>query len=166
MRHSRCINSSNMEIAMNTFRSLMLVFSLIFCGAMSAAYAGTLETNPEANRSDPDFVAGKKAIERKDWKAAIEHFKAANKRLENADLHSHLGFAFRKSGDLDSAFTHYKVALGIDPNHRGTHEYLGEAYVKAGNLDKARQHLARLEEICGKNCEEYLDLARAIGKVK
>jgi hypothetical protein len=43
---------------------------------------------------------------------------------------------------------------------------LGEAYVKAGNLDKARQHLARLEEICGKDCEEYLDLARAIGKAK
>ena len=154
---------------MTTFRSLMLIFSLIFFGSMSAAYAGTLETNPEANRADPDFIAGKKAIERKDWKTAIDHFKAANKRLENADLHSHLGFAFRKSGDLDSAFNHYKVALGIDPNHRGTHEYLGEAYVKAGNLDKARQHLARLEEICGKDCEEYLDLARAIattGKAK
>ena len=147
---------------MTTFRSLLLALSLIFSVSMPAAYAGTLETNPEANRADPDFVAGKKALERKDWKTAIEHFKAANKRLENADLHSHLGFAFRKSGDLDSAFTHYKVALGIDPNHRGTHEYLGEAYVKAGNLDKARQHLARLEEICGKDCEEYLDLSRAI----
>ena len=154
---------------MTTLRLFLLAFSLILSGSMAAAYAGTLETNPEANRADPDFVAGKKAIERKDWLTAIEHFKAANKRLENADLHSHLGFAFRKSGDLDSAFTHYKVALGIDPNHRGTHEYLGEAYVKAGNLDKARQHLARLEEICGKDCEEYLDLARAIesnGKAK
>jgi Flp pilus assembly protein TadD len=112
---------------MTTLRLFLLAFSLILSGSVAAAYAGTLETNPEANRADPDFVAGKKAIERKDWKAAIEHFKAANKRLENADLHSHLGFAFRKSGDLDSAFTHYKVALGIDPNHRGTHEYLGEA---------------------------------------
>jgi tetratricopeptide (TPR) repeat protein len=154
---------------MTTLRSLLVIVSLMFCASASVTTAGTLETNPEANRADPDFVAGKKAIERKDWKSAIEYFKAANKRLENADLHSHLGFAFRKSGDLDSAFTHYKVALGIDPNHRGTHEYLGEAYVKAGNLDKARQHLARLEEICGKDCEEYLDLARAIaaqGKAK
>lgn len=149
---------------MTRFRSWLIIFTLIAGAVASIVSAGTLETNPEANRADPDFVAGKKAIERKDWKAAIEHFKAANKRLENADLHSHLGFAFRKSGDLDSAFTHYRVALGIDPNHRGTHEYLGEAYVKAGNLDKARQHLARLEEICGKECEEYLDLARAIEK--
>jgi Flp pilus assembly protein TadD len=146
---------------MTTLRSLLVIVSLMFC-ASSVATAGTLETNPEANRADPDFVAGKKAIERKDWKVAIEHFKAANKRLENADLHSHLGFAFRKSGDLDSAFTHYKVALGIDPNHRGAHEYVGEAYVMVGNLDKARQHLARLAEICGKDCEEYLDLSRAI----
>lgn len=149
---------------MTPLRSLLVIVSLLLCASVSVTTAGTLETNPEANRTDPDFVAGKKAMESKDWKTAIDHFKAANKRLENADLHSHLGFVFRKSGDLDSAFKHYKVALGIDPNHRGTHEYLGEAYVKAGNLDKARQHLARLEEICGKDCEEYLDLSRAIAE--
>lgn len=147
---------------MTLARLPFVVLSLIACLLAPAGWAGTLETNPEANRKDPDFIAGKKAMERKDWKAAIDHFKAANKRLENADLHSHLGFVFRKSGDLDSAFTHYRVALGIDPNHRGTHEYLGEAYIKAGNIDKAREHLARLEEICGRECEEYLDLSRAI----
>ncbi len=41
--------------------------------------------------------------------------------------------------------------------------------MKAVNRDMARQHLARLEEICGKDCEAYLDLARAIastGKAK
>ena len=130
-----------------------LMFVLLLVSSFPNAMANMTQSKPAANKEDADFVAGKKAIERKDWKAAIEYFKAANKRLENADLHSHLGFAFRKSGDLDSAFNHYKVALGIDPNHRGTHEYLGEAYVKAGNLDKARQHLARLEEICGKDCE-------------
>jgi Flp pilus assembly protein TadD len=123
---------------------------------------GTLETNPEANRKDPDFIAGKKALEQRDWNLAISHFKAANKRLENADLHSHLGYAFRKSSDLDSAFNHYRVALDIDPNHRGTHEYIGEAYITAGKPEKAREHLAKLEAICGKDCEEYQDLLRAL----
>ena len=55
---------------MTTLRSLLLAFSLIFSVSMLAAHAGTLETNPEANRADPDFVAGKKALERKDWKTA------------------------------------------------------------------------------------------------
>lgn len=147
---------------MRLIRWPLAMLSLVGFLLVPVAFSGTLETNPEANRKDPDFIAGKKAMERKDWKTAIDHFKAANKRLENADLHSHLGFVFRKSGDLDSAFTHYRAALGIDPNHRGTHEYLGEAYIKAGNVQKAREHLARLEDICGKECEEYLDLSRAI----
>lgn len=147
---------------MTSFRSLLFILSLSFFAPVMLASAGTLETNPAANRADPDFVAGKKAIEREDWKVAIEHFKAANKRLENADLHSHLGFSFRKSGDLDSAYKHYYIALGIDPNHRGTHDYLGKAYVQVGSLEKARHHLARLEEICGKDCDEYVSLSRAI----
>jgi hypothetical protein len=40
--------------------------------------------------------------------------------------------------------------LRIDPNHKGAHEYIGQAYLKAGQPDKAAEHLARLEQICGK----------------
>ena len=54
------------------------------------------------------------------------------------------------------------MALGIDPSHRGAHEYIGEAYIAAGKPEKAKEHLAKLEEICGKDCEEYGDLARAL----
>ena len=139
-------------------------FILLVLISLTSAHlmGGTLETNPEANRKDPDFIAGKKALEQKDWTEAILHFKAANKRLENADLHSHLGYAFRKSGDLESAFNHYRVALSIDPLHRGVHEYIGEAYIAAGKPEKAREHLAKLEEICGKDCPEYQDLIQAL----
>jgi len=35
-----------------------------------------------------------------------------------------------------------------------------------GNKAKAREHLAALERICGKQCDEYRDLAKAIATAK
>ena len=54
----------------------------------------------------------------------------------------------------------------LEPNHRGAHEYVGIAHLKVKNLDKAKEHLARLETICGKTCEEYEDLAKAVAAYK
>jgi tetratricopeptide (TPR) repeat protein len=67
---------------------------------------------------------------------------------------------------MDRAFEHYKRALTIEPRHRGAHEYIGEAYLMIGDKAKAREHLAALERLCGRDCEEYRDLARAIAAAK
>ena len=67
---------------------------------------------------------------------------------------------------MDLSFSHYNEALRLNPNHREAHEYIGEAYLKIGKPEKAAEHLAKLETICGKNCEEYRDLARAIAAYK
>ena len=42
-------------------------------------------------------------------------------------------------------------------------EYLGEAYVIKGRLDLAKEQLGKIEALCGRGCEEYRDLADAIG---
>jgi tetratricopeptide (TPR) repeat protein len=80
----------------------------------------------------------------------------------NADLENYLGYAYRQSGQLQSAFTHYRRALQLDPRHRGAHEYIGEAYLMANNLTKAEEHLAALQRICLIPCEEYEDLKNAV----
>ena len=130
---------------------------------MPLALAKPVDTTPAVNKENADFVAGKKAIERKEWKAAIESLSKAEKDLPgNADLHNYLGYAYRHLGDLDNSFAHYREALRIDPRHRGAHEYIGQAYLKANQPEKAAEHLSELEKICGKGCEEYRDLARAI----
>ena len=41
-------------------------------------------------------------------------------------------------------------------------EYLGEAYIIQGKIDLAKDQLATIEELCGKECEYYEDLADAI----
>ena len=140
-----------------------LICALMLALSLPVAMANMTQSKPAANKEDADFVAGKKAIETKNWKSAVEALsRALTRSPESADIHNYLGYAYRHLDELNLSFTHYKEALRIDPNHRGAHEYIGEAYLKAGQPDKAVEHLARLEQICGKRCEEYQDLAKSI----
>jgi Flp pilus assembly protein TadD len=113
--------------------------------------------------ADPDAEAGKAAIRGQNWKGAIDSFgKVAARDPRNADAQNWLGYAYRKSGDLDLAFKHYHEALRLDPRHRGAHEYIGEAYLMKGDPAKAKEHLAALDRLCFFGCEEYDDLKKAI----
>lgn len=116
---------------------------------------------------DADFMAGKKAIAEQNWKAAIGSFtRATNKHREEPDVYNMLGYSYRKAGDLDNAFRHYNAALRLDANHKAAHEYIGEAYLMKGDLPSAEKHLATLERLCGKDCEEYADLSKSIAGFK
>ena len=125
--------------------------------------ADPTDEEPEESRLDPDYAAGRKAIDVKDWPAAIKLLSSAALRdTRNADIQNYLGYAYRHVGKLDLAFRHYERALALNPRHRGAHEYVGEAYLMAGNLKKAEEHLARLRAICLIPCEELADLQKAI----
>ncbi|HWH39783.1 MAG TPA: tetratricopeptide repeat protein [Usitatibacter sp.] len=129
----------------------------------TAALAEASEEKPGASDLDPDYAAGKKAIEAKDWKAAIKALSSAALRdTRNPDIQNYLGFAYRNSGNLDAAFRHYEKSLELSPRHRGAHEYMGEAYLMVGNLAKAEEHLDALRAICLIPCEEFKDLKAKI----
>ena len=121
------------------------------------------DDDPAAARLDPDYAAGKGAIEAKDWSAAIKSLSSAALRdSRNADIQNYLGYAYRNAGQMDLAFKHYGRALQLNPRHRGAHEYVGEAYLIVYNLPKAEEHLAALQKICLIPCEEYDDLRKQI----
>ena len=110
---------------------------------------------------------GRLAIAKSDWSTAVARLTAAAAaNPKSADAENLLGFSLRKSGNLQAAFPHYANALRIDPTHRGALEYLGEAYLQAGRPAQAKQQLAKLAKICGKSCEQYLDLSRSIAAYK
>jgi len=137
----------------------------VACAATSPAHADA-NVAPRANQS-VDFDIGQDAIRTQDWPTAIQHLLlVARDEPANADAQNLLGFAYRNQKNYDAAFRHYREALRLDPQHRGAQEYIGEAYLLVGDKAKAREHLAALERICGKSCEEYENLARAIARAK
>jgi len=136
---------------------------LVITVGVSAVLADPSETDPKGIARDTDYIAGKWAIDAKEWSEAVKRLeRAARRDPDNADLHNYLGFAYRNLGQLAPAFEHYQRALALNPRHRGAHEYAGEAYLLAGNLAKAEEHLEALRRICLVPCEELTDLERAI----
>lgn len=128
-----------------------------------AIIADPTDEAPQEGRLDPEYAAGRAAIAAKDWNTAIRSLSSAALRdTRNADIENYLGYAYRQSGQLELAFTHYRRALQLDPRHRGAHEYIGEAYLLINNLPKAEEHLAALQRICLIPCEEYEDLKKAV----
>ena len=128
-----------------------------------SVFAEPTETKPGAASNDPDYAAGKQALDQKDWGEAVKRFRqAALRDPDNADLQNYLGFSYRNLGQLDAAFQHYQRALELNPRHRGAHEYAGEAYLMVGDLGRAEEHLAALRKICLLPCEELGDLERQI----
>ena len=50
------------------------------------------------------MAAGRKAIDAKDYKAAVGHLtKAVQEESNNADAHTMLGFSYRKLGTFDKS---------------------------------------------------------------
>jgi Flp pilus assembly protein TadD len=142
---------------------LLLVLAVVSAPALHAVES---DTDPQA-AADPEYAAGKRAIEARDWNAAIKSFTAAALRApDNADIQNYLGYANRNAGKLDAAFKHYQRALELNPKHRGAHEYIGEAYLMKQDLANAEKHLAALGRLCLLPCEEYADLRAKIAAYK
>ncbi|HEX4986666.1 MAG TPA: tetratricopeptide repeat protein [Burkholderiales bacterium] len=122
----------------------------------------------ESESSNPNYQEGKKALAAQDWKKAIGLLtQAVQSEPGNSDAHSLLGYAYRKSGNLDASFAQYGEALKLDPSNRHAHEYVGEAYLMVDNLPKAEQHLAELQRLCSPiPCEELKELKRAVDAYK
>ncbi|MFC3227454.1 tetratricopeptide repeat protein [Marinibaculum pumilum] len=153
--------------------SLAFALALLFGQGMAPAPASAMgndnnsSSGGQAMAADPDFTAGQKAIEMKDWQAAIDALTAYVRREPNsADAFNYLGYAQRNLGNYDAAFAAYGQALKIDPDHKGAHEYVGEAYLQTGNLAKAEEHLSKLDELCLFGCAEYTALKEAVAAYK
>ena len=146
---------------------VMLLSFLMSACSVALANDTPTETEPSAAQR---MAAATSAIQAKSWALAITELKATVKvDPRNADAHNLLAYSYRKQSkpDLPMAFEHYRMALNLNPNHKGAHEYIGEAYLMDNKPAEAEKHLVELKRICGNTtCEEYVDLAQAIAKFK
>ena len=103
-------------------------------------------------------------IAKKDFTAALASLKIADKDFpNNADINNLLGYSARNLKQYKPAATYYTKALKIDPKHLGALEYQGELFMLTKKTANAKKNLAKLKSLCGVNCEEYVDLKKAIG---
>jgi Flp pilus assembly protein TadD len=144
------------------------VFAALLAAAVTgAAMADPVEIDADLAARDEDYAAGRKALQERQWAAAIARLsKAEVRNPDHADLHNDLGFAYRNLKQFEPAFRHYKRAIALDPRHRSAHEYIGEAYLMVDDLKSAQEHLAALRAICLLPCEELKDLEAAIAKYR
>jgi len=85
------------------------------CSCLITVAQANLGDIDEDDLDNPLIVEGKELLQNEDWTAAITRFESALDATPNsADLHNFLGYAYRKSGDLDKAFLHYDKALEIN----------------------------------------------------
>jgi Flp pilus assembly protein TadD len=149
-------------------KRIAIAAALAVAGLLAQPALANLGAEESQESSNADWLAGKAAVEAKDWKTAADRLtKAAAAEPLNADIRNWLGFSQRKLGNLEAAFAAYNEALKLNPSHKAAHEYIGEAYVQAGKIDKAEKHLAELQRLCTPiPCEEYKDLKRAIDDYK
>jgi Flp pilus assembly protein TadD len=151
-------------------KHLVNVLTLAIGLALGHAVAfADLSPPPKDKVENPNIVAGRKAIEAKDFKAAVGHLtKAVQEEPKNSDAHNFLGYSYRKVGTFDKSMEHYQTALKLDSNNRSAHEYLGELYLDLNQPENAEKQLATLKKACpffGK-CEEFDDLKKAIDAYK
>ena len=103
-------------------------------------------------------------IAAKNFSAALTALQAADKTFpNNADINNLLGYSARNLKQYKPAATYYAKALKIDPKHLGALEYQGELFMLTKKTSDAKKNLAKLKSLCGVNCEEYIDLKKAIG---
>jgi Flp pilus assembly protein TadD len=141
----------------------VLAIALATPGALA-----NLGADDDSAADNPDYREATKAIQVQDWTRAIGLLeKAAATHPDSADAQNLLGYAYRKTGNLDAAFKHYNEALKLNPAHKPAHEYIGEAYLMVNDVAKAEKHLAELQRLCSPiPCEELKELRRAVDEYK
>jgi Flp pilus assembly protein TadD len=156
---------NQLAISKLQYATIALTLTLAVCTANAADTGGSAPVS-NTPTTEQRLSSARQAIKVNNWKLALTELnQAAKDEPKNAEVHNLLGYANRKQAqpNLAKAFEHYKLALELDPKHKGAHEYIGEAYLMDKKPEEAQKHLVLLEGICGnKTCEEYADLAKSL----
>ena len=145
---------------------LLLLISFNVSGAGTESSSSDATITPDQVNSL--YELAEKHINNKKYDKSLKLLKKLTKREDlgtmRADIYNLLGFSYRKleNPELDKSFAAYMMALEINPEHAGAHEYLGELYLMRDQKNQAMRMLSKLENLVGKNAEEYKELLQAI----
>jgi tetratricopeptide (TPR) repeat protein len=142
-------------------KPFVLLLSAVLAG--TALGAGDLRAVDTITSKDaPDLTSVRAKLKARDFKGALAELTPMLAVYQHADVYNLMGFALRKTGDYEHAYTFYRKALDFNPEHKGALEYLGELYVETRQIDKAKDNVLLLKKLCPGGCEELSDLEAAI----
>jgi tetratricopeptide (TPR) repeat protein len=121
---------------------------------------------PKKDKQSELFLEGYKAAhamiyQQHDYAGGIAKLKSLG-HDDHPDVANLIGFSSRKLGRYDDARHWYEKALAANPNHTLTWSYYGMWHAEQGNMLKARDHLEKVQSICGTGCREYVMLKEVI----
>ena len=147
------------NIELFTMKKILLTILLSFI--VSTSFSAGTESGDETNYGK-DYKSAVKLIKKKKYDNAIDKLMdlvdVSSSDFTKADVYNEIGFAFRKSDDLDNASKYYILALSEDPNHLGALEYQGEMFVDLGQKDNAITNLNKLKDLVGEKNSYYKEL--------
>ena len=150
-------------------KKLLILLLLVSFNVSGAGTESSInDSTTTSDQINSLYELAEKHIYNKKYDKSLKLLKKLTKREDlgtrRADIYNLLGFSYRKleNPELDKSFAAYMMALEIDPEHAGAHEYLGELYLMRDQKNQALRMLSKLENLVGKNAEEYKDLLQAI----
>jgi tetratricopeptide (TPR) repeat protein len=138
-----------------------ILMTILLSFIVSTSFSAGTDSGDETNYGK-DYKSAVKLINKKKYDNAIEKLMdlvdVSSSDFTKADVYNEIGFAFRKSDDLDNASKYYILALSENPNHLGALEYQGEMFVDLGQKDNALTNLKKLKELVGEMNSYYKEL--------
>lgn len=111
------------------------------------------------------IVQGRAELQAGEVNEAVDSFEAALVRQPGSvTVLLRLAEATRANGLQGKALHYYREALEADPRNLMAIAGEGAALAEKGAVEKARRNLARLEGICGSNCEATRQLASVLSR--
>jgi len=138
-----------------------ILLTILLSFIVSTSFSAGTDSGDETNYGK-DYKSAVKLIKKKKYDNAIDKLMdlvdVSSSDFTKADVYNEIGFAFRKSDDLDNASKYYILALSEDPNHLGALEYQGEMFVDLGQKDNAISNLNKLKDLVGEKNSYYKEL--------
>ncbi len=153
----------NLVLFRKTGLAAVFLLSLLLASVPFFAQAAGSGSYSAAPSKPAGYDAAVKLIKEGQFAKAIPVLQDIEaKARDDADVQNLLGFAYRKTGQLDKAGFHYEQALRLDPKHKGALEYQGELFLMLKDKASAEANYQRLKKICWLGCDELDDLEDAL----
>ena len=133
--------------------------------ALTSSMSLSAPPQPMDPRATVLLNQGRQALMKDDVEGAIDAYEAALAVDPGAaQVTLALAEATRREGLQGKALHYYREALERDPRNFAAISGEGQALLEKGAIEKAKRNLARLENVCGRDCTETRDLAAALAR--